>query len=393
VLAVLLSSLLVATAAADANSSGSLSAKEQKLVDQWLAANQATVNKYGDAKDSAYTGGSPLFDEKTGKEVDLYDYIQSKHPDKPWSEDAEPVKEAAAPKGTDSNADGAEPVAPKSESTLQAAEEKTTEKDTGAGAGDAPPEATTEDEDDSLLGTGAMIVAALAAVGVAAAFFAMNGSDGQTRRKHGSAVLILGASNSGKTSLFLTLKDGSICTGTTTSMQENEGEFVFSKYDDEDAKPLHVIDYPGDPSLSFRLPDFYPAAKAIVFVVDANDKKSIEREAAEMMYRMLTHPSIVDQSPSIIVACNKSELILHSKPALLKKIFESELQKLTITQGSAEDAVNDEGDDKESIPLGIEGENFEFDKHSPCSVEFVKCSIKSGDLKDLATRIREATEM
>ena len=115
-------------------------------MDQWLAANQATVNKYGDAKDSAYTGqstcsksahgpsryehlahvlsagGSPLFDEKTGKEVDLYDYIQSKHPDKPWSEDAEPVKEAAAPKGTDSKADGAEPVAPKSESTLQAAE-------------------------------------------------------------------------------------------------------------------------------------------------------------------------------------------------------------------------------------------------------------------------------
>ena len=163
------------------------------------------------------------------------------------------------------------------------------------------------------------------------------------------------------------------------------------KYDESDASPLHWIDYPGDASLGYRLPDYYPVAKVIVFMIDANDKKSIEREAAESMYRILTSPEIVEQSPTILVACNKADLILASKPTLLKKLFESELQKLTKTQGQAEDSVTDEADATESIPLGMEGENFEFDKHSPCNVEFLKCSVKSGDnLKDLVDRVRDA---
>ena len=220
----------------------------------------------------------------------------------------------------------------------------------------------------------------------------MSGAGGEKRTK-GSALLLTGPPNSGKTSLYLTLKDGKVFTGTTTSINHNEGEFKFVHFDDEDSVPIHVIDYPGDASLSYRLADFYPVAKVIVFMVDANHKKSIEIEAAESLYRILTNPEIVELSPTIIVACNKCDLILASKPALLKKLFETELQKLIRTQGGAEDSVTDEADAVESIPLGIDGENFEFDKHSPCQVNFVKCSVKNGDLKELVVQVRDGMEM
>jgi hypothetical protein len=31
-----------------------------------------------------YAGGTPLFNEATGKTMDRYDYIVMKHPDRPW---------------------------------------------------------------------------------------------------------------------------------------------------------------------------------------------------------------------------------------------------------------------------------------------------------------------
>jgi len=258
---------------------------------------------------------------------------------------------------------------------------------------DAAEAAEEEEEEDSGLFSG-IVIAVLGVAAVGAGFAFLNGQEpGEKTRKKGSAVLLLGPSNAGKTSLYLTLKDGGVKTGTTTSMQENEGTFKFNKYEDEDAKPLHVIDFPGDASLSYRLPHFYPVAKVMVFMVDANDRKSIEREAAEIMYRVLTNPEVVELSPTIIVACNKSDLILASKPALLKKTFETELQKLTKTQGVAEDSVTDDADQKETIPLGVEGESFEFDKHSPCPVDFMKCSVSKGNLSELVERIREAMDI
>jgi len=356
--------------AANSASGATVDKTEKGHIDEWLNTNAKTLNKFGDSIDAQYTGGSPLFDEKTGSTTDLYEYILSKNPSKPWAATPEPKVPEATKEGTKTE-DEARRTAAKDE----------------APSSETPSEDT---EEDSGMGMTLIIGAGAAAVVAAVGFFAMNG-DGETRRKKGSAVLILGPSNAGKTSLYLTLKDGKVCTGTTTSMQENEGTFKIAQ-DGEDEPEVHFIDYPGDRSLSYRIPDFYPVAKVVVFMVDSNDKKSIEREAAEIMYSMLTHPGIVDQSPSIIVACNKTDLILHSKPALLKKLFETELQKLTVTQGLAEDSVTADDDVKETIPLGITGENFEFDKHSPCGVEFVKCSVKNGELKDLISRIRDCME-
>ncbi|KAF4135358.1 hypothetical protein GN958_ATG15423 [Phytophthora infestans] len=61
-----------------------LSTNEKKKVDAWIQANG--LNQYGDAATIMYTGGTPLFEENTGKTKDRYAYIVSHHPDRPWQE-------------------------------------------------------------------------------------------------------------------------------------------------------------------------------------------------------------------------------------------------------------------------------------------------------------------
>ena len=45
---------------------------------EWLQENG--YNRYGDSRDAIYTGGTPLFNEKTGEKINRYDYILKKFP-------------------------------------------------------------------------------------------------------------------------------------------------------------------------------------------------------------------------------------------------------------------------------------------------------------------------
>jgi len=56
---------------------------EKKLIDAWIKA--SGLNEFGDSQDTVYSGGTPLFDEATSKAIDKYDYIHQKHPDRPWA--------------------------------------------------------------------------------------------------------------------------------------------------------------------------------------------------------------------------------------------------------------------------------------------------------------------
>ncbi|MDI6782777.1 MAG: peptidylprolyl isomerase, partial [bacterium] len=56
--------------------------EEKKKIDAWLKKNK--LNPFGDPKGTFYTGGTPLFDEKTGKSSDRYEYLIQKFPARPW---------------------------------------------------------------------------------------------------------------------------------------------------------------------------------------------------------------------------------------------------------------------------------------------------------------------
>lgn len=61
---------------------GEISETEKEKIETWILEND--LNKYGDLKNTFYTGGTPLFDEKTGRSINRYEYILRNHPDRPW---------------------------------------------------------------------------------------------------------------------------------------------------------------------------------------------------------------------------------------------------------------------------------------------------------------------
>ena len=58
----------------------------EQLADKWLEAQ--SLNSYGDAKDTMYMGGTPLFNEMTGVATDRMVHLEAKFPTKPWLEEA-----------------------------------------------------------------------------------------------------------------------------------------------------------------------------------------------------------------------------------------------------------------------------------------------------------------
>lgn len=59
-----------------------ISASEKSRIDGWLR--QSGLNEYGDAPDTLYAGGTPLFVEVSQKLLDRYEYLEKKFPAKPW---------------------------------------------------------------------------------------------------------------------------------------------------------------------------------------------------------------------------------------------------------------------------------------------------------------------
>jgi len=57
----------------------SLNKNQKERIDLWLKTNG--YNRYGDAKDTYYNGGTPLFDEASGETKERYEYIIEHHPD------------------------------------------------------------------------------------------------------------------------------------------------------------------------------------------------------------------------------------------------------------------------------------------------------------------------
>jgi len=89
--AVLLLSFLLAGAPAEApkdtpvanksktSSARAARAREEKCLDRWLA--ERKLDPYGMPEGTMYAGGTPLFDEATGRRIDRLEYVYRKHPE------------------------------------------------------------------------------------------------------------------------------------------------------------------------------------------------------------------------------------------------------------------------------------------------------------------------
>jgi hypothetical protein len=51
----------------------------RQRIDRWVRENGR--NEFGDRQGTVYAGGTPLFDEMTGRRMDRYEYILKKNPE------------------------------------------------------------------------------------------------------------------------------------------------------------------------------------------------------------------------------------------------------------------------------------------------------------------------
>ncbi len=56
-----------------------ITSKLKTRIEAWIKATGR--NQFGDPPDTMYAGGTPLFDERTGKFRDRFEYILERHPD------------------------------------------------------------------------------------------------------------------------------------------------------------------------------------------------------------------------------------------------------------------------------------------------------------------------
>ncbi|PNH03471.1 Signal recognition particle receptor subunit beta [Tetrabaena socialis] len=126
--------------------------------------------------------------------------------------------------------------------------------------------------------------------------------------KRGSVVLLVGPCNAGKTTLFYQLKDGTSHLGTVASMQENEGWCQLRNDKDKPVGSVKVLDLPGHPRLRSKLDQYLRDASAVVLVLDSADITPHKTEAAEDLFEVLTHPTVLRRRVPVLLACNKADL-------------------------------------------------------------------------------------
>ncbi|OCF35259.1 signal recognition particle receptor subunit beta [Kwoniella heveanensis CBS 569] len=142
------------------------------------------------------------------------------------------------------------------------------------------------------------------------------------RRNGPATVLLVGPSDSGKTSLFAKLVHG-IYPQTHTSVVPSITAFPLpSPYEDGTTKNLRLIDLPGHPRLRDQLERYVKEASAVVFVVDVQAVVRNAASVAEELPPVLSALSNLavrlppsSPPPKLLILAHKADLLARPAPS------------------------------------------------------------------------------
>lgn len=204
------------------------------------------------------------------------------------------------------------------------------------------------------------------------------------RRKRGGTVVIAGPPNSGKTTLFFQLKDGSVHNGVVASMAENSAT-VSLRLPRGGARAAPLLDVPGHHSMRHRLEAALDDAAAVVFLVDAVEVSPHRTEAADVLYEVLSHPAVSRGRVPVLIACNKMDLELEAHSVdFVRKTLEKQLDAMRKTRAAA---IGKEAGARPA--LGPADAAFSF-AALPNKVALAEASAKAGQLDDVVAFIAAA---
>ena len=145
-----------------------------------------------------------------------------------------------------------------------------------------------------------------------------------------------------------------------------------------------LIDCPGHPRLLATTTLYLRRAKTLLFIVDSSSTKTLP-SAGALLYKVLTSPHLPG-CKEIVIVCSKSDLPLSKSPLRVRSALTSTVDSLRLSSATTgvtgvlgdNTSTNDESSGVVTLDIG-DDRGFNFDKHSPVPVTFVKCTVKGED--------------
>ena len=135
-----------------------------------------------------------------------------------------------------------------------------------------------------------------------------------------------------------------------------------------------VIDFPGHPRLRGQLGDYLKAAKKIVFVVDAAGDDAHLTAAAELMFDLLTSPTVATAQPPLLLLGAQ----LDKQGARPMATLKTDLQAAVTAVKESRASMLATGESDVAGVLGRKGAPFTFDGDAPTAVQLGALSAHTG---------------
>lgn len=188
-------------------------------------------------------------------------------------------------------------------------------------------------------------------------------------------VLILGVSNSGKTTLFTQLVYRKVM-NTQTSMTQNSGTAVFAKTDSCKEKKVELVDIPGNDKVRKKFFDMYKKnAGALVFVVDSSTLQKDLKDFALYMYEVFTDEQLTKLKMNVLIVCNKQDIEFAKGQSVIRSSLEKEIELLRRISTSA---LKSTSESKSVAQLSMRSSTdtaFSFDDLKYLRVDFEESSF------------------
>ena len=204
----------------------------------------------------------------------------------------------------------------------------------------------------------------------------------------GNKVILLGPVGSGKTGLYLRFRFGRT-TPTVTSMQPTSAVTVIADEQGGSKRSVLVVDTPGSGRLRGHLFGELAGSAALVCVIDGTALGPHAKEAAQLLYDVLTHESVERSPPPLLIAINKCDLPGAVTPSVALKALETEVTRVRLARTTMQDTL-ERSRPLRGIAAGDPDQPFSFDQLGS-EVECVACSATKPELAQLSQFILKHT--